>query len=144
MFAPDDLSVAIDGSDLTGQDFTAVPSTPYHQWAAATITNGMTNAMQDADGDGVFNEAEWVMDSDPMLSNAAFAASMISFDINAVVYFESSTRRMYSLQYRDDLLTGVWAGVAGCTNVRGAGFTNLTDPAVTLTNRFYRLKVAVP
>ncbi|MCS6771838.1 MAG: hypothetical protein NZ740_07395 [Kiritimatiellae bacterium] len=122
----------------------APPLTPYQLWAQANITNGQTNELQDADGDGNLNWEEWVVDSNPMVSNAPFSVSSISVvGGNIRAHFNSSTARVYTLQYTTHLQGHWWSNVAGQVNVPGSGgLTNLVMPGVT--NAALRVQVAVP
>ncbi|MCS6770742.1 MAG: hypothetical protein NZ740_01800, partial [Kiritimatiellae bacterium] len=120
------------------------PLTPYQAWAQARITNGLTNELDDADGDGVANWEEWVADSDPMVTNAAFGAVGIQLDGgNLAALFISSTQRLYTLEYTTSLEGNWWSNVPGQVDIPGSGgVTNLSMPAVT--NAAFRLRVRVP
>lgn len=117
--------------------------TPYQIWAQQHITNGQTNEWQDADGDGIPNWEEWVTDSNPMVSNMPFAVEAIAAGTNVMVFFPSSTGRLYTLQWTDQLPAHWWSNVAGQIDKFGSGtLTNLFD--LPATNAAFRVRVRVP
>ncbi|MCS6771233.1 MAG: S8 family serine peptidase [Kiritimatiellae bacterium] len=135
----DAYSIAV----LEIEQYSAPTLTPYQIWAQQNITNGQTNELQDADNDGILNWEEWVTDSNPMASNAPFAVQSIAVGTNAWVFFPSSTGRLYTLQWTDNLPAHWWSNVAGQVDKFGSGtITNLID--LPATNAFFRVRVRVP
>lgn len=122
-----------------------LPLTPYQLWAQANITNGQTNELQDADGDGILNWEEWVVDSNPMVPNAPFAVTSITSTGGVIrAHFpNSSTGRVYTLQYTTNLRGHWWSNVTGQVDVPGVGGAmNLMMPSAT--NAALRVLVTVP
>jgi hypothetical protein len=59
----------------------------------------------------------------------------------ANVYFESSARRYYTLQRRQDLLTGSWTNVTGQTGIQGVGGLDSLHETEAADRQFYRIEV---
>jgi hypothetical protein len=103
------------------------------------------NAGGDSDGDGARDGDELMADTDPFnatdfLHIAAFTNRPI-----AKTYFTSSSNRVYSLEASTNLMTNLWWVVSGQSNIVGKGVGDwLSDTNAVGTNRFYRLKVALP
>ncbi|MBN1268252.1 MAG: right-handed parallel beta-helix repeat-containing protein, partial [Kiritimatiellae bacterium] len=97
------------------------------------------------DGDAHDNISEWIALTDPTDSNDFFRIGGGAYANSFAVWFECSTARIYSLEYRPSLLTGDWSAVSGATNVWGlaAGTLSLTDGEDTAL-RYYRVGVSLP
>lgn len=104
-------------------------------------TNGpLTGAMEDWDGDGACNMAEYVAGTAP--TNAAAVLKIQSAGYQAGTFglsFGTVTGRTYSLKYCDDLFSGVWAVVTG--NVAGTGGQLQIKDTNHPVRRFYRVGV---
>ena len=120
-----------------------VPDWWYHQYGLSPTDPD--TGLYDSDGDGPANGDEYVADTDPTDSNDFLVIDAVQRVASCSVVFDCSTGRVYSMQYRDDLLTGGWAYVEGQAGVAG-------DPSGTLvlsdTNeaalRYYRVQVEMP
>ncbi|HUJ70856.1 MAG TPA: hypothetical protein VLZ30_01340, partial [Verrucomicrobiae bacterium] len=108
----------------------------------------------DPDGDGLSNAQEDTLGWDP-LNNAVSCALRDTplLDGTVQLSFPSIVRRLYTIEYRDDLGTNSsWQPVSNFQSVAGSGnVTNYTDdgsgtgtsPAFVPT-RLYRLHVNLP
>ena len=107
-----------------------------------------TNAADAAlhgDADGVSNRAEYVADTDP--TNAAAYFHVVAFSNQPptnLVFFLSSTNRVYTLQWRTNLLTGVWSNAPAQTDVRGVDGMSTLRETNRASPRFYRVGVELP
>ena len=95
------------------------------------------------EGDGVPAWREYVADTDPTDAASYFHISSISDLPPTTVSFASSPRRYYTLQHRDDLLSGVWTDVPGQIAVQGAGGPDSLQHSTSTTQQFYRVEVEV-
>ena len=108
---------------------------------------GPTNAEAgvDEDLDGESNYREFVADTDPWTSASCLEIIAISNMFGRSVYFMSSSRRVYSLNWSANLSVGAWTNVAGQTNHAGTGTMDfMSDADAVSTMRFYRIEVSVP
>jgi len=99
----------------------------------------------DVDGTGRDNLYRYIADLDPTNPASIFLISRMSnLPPSKVVYFPSSSNRLYALLWTTNLSQGVWTNLLGLTPVRGTGSlfglsdTNTTQP------RFYRVDVQLP
>ena len=102
------------------------------------------DAQVDADSDSFVNYKEYVADTDP---TNALSFPFVDFTINSnasetVLLANTSSGRVYSIEYRDDLLTGSWTSLV--TSVAGGGYKILGSDTNTTPHRFYRLQVGFP
>lgn len=105
------------------------------QWTAFDYTN--------SSGNGTPNWNAYYADLNPTNSSSRFVVTAITNDGPSRVYFTpSSTGRVYTLKYCNDLSVGAWTQVAGQVNVRGG--TNWLSDASAAPVRFYRLSVNLP
>jgi len=64
---------------------------------------------------------------------------------NANVYFESSSSRIYSLEFTTNLTLAIWSSVSNQTNQAGVdGELCLIQTNSPSGQGFYRVKVAIP
>ena len=115
-------------------------------WEVVHGLNTTTNdASLDNDGDGLNNYAEYIADTDPWNTNSLPILSM-SFWTNAPVrllFADTSSNRIYAVDYRDDLLSGEWIPLK--ENIQGNGAIGLAeDEDLTVPNRFYRMRTRFP
>lgn len=126
----------------TGIDAYGIPDAWKVQWfGSATATN--SGAMIDADGDGMSNLGEYIAGTCPTNAGSRFQVS--GFSVQGGVFglsFQTTTGRLYSALYCDNLLAGGW-GVLAPSNAAGTGgqmtITDTNKPAI----RFYRLGVKI-
>lgn len=99
----------------------------------------------DQDGDSLCNRDEYFADTDPNQGHSYFHIIGISHQPVAVIFSNSSPRRLYSLEYVNALTNPlVWNSVPGQTKIRGIGPTDsLVDTSIA-NHRFYRVKVTLP
>ena len=105
------------------------------------------DASIDSDKDGMVNLKEYIADTNPNNDTDYFHIAGISNRPPIVVYFQSSSNRVYSLEGRDDLTTTTfrWSIVGSQSNRWGTGSTMpLSDTNAAITTRFYRIKVNLP
>ena len=95
------------------------------------------------EGDDIPAWKEYAADTDPNDAESYFCISGVSNSSPAVVSFLSSSRRYYTLQRRDNLLSGVWANVPSQTAVQGAGGPDSLQDTTVSTQQFYRIEVQV-
>ena len=127
---------------------TADHGTPYWWLAAYGLTNSGESFNQaetnDTDGDEFHADAEWIADTDPTDSNSFFHVVAMSNITGHVLFFESSSNRLYSLEHSEHLESETWNGITGQTNQPGnGGMFSLSDTNRT-DYKAYRLKVSIP
>ncbi|MFH0907902.1 MAG: cellulase family glycosylhydrolase, partial [bacterium] len=97
----------------------------------------------DPDEDGLNDLQEYYADTNPTNAASTLVASiLISNASERVVGISSSTGRVYSLQYRSDLMTGSWTNLQG--NVQGVGGVLFLSDTNDLAEGFYRIRAARP
>ncbi len=94
------------------------------------------------DSDPHDNRQEFIAQTDPTDPADYFRITGVSVASPAVVTFESSSDRLYSLLGRSSLITGHWSLITGRMGVGGAD--SLSDTNQPPRGPFYRLKVARP
>ncbi|VGO20371.1 trypsin-like serine protease [Pontiella sulfatireligans] len=101
---------------------------------------GPLSAGDDADKDGFTNYEEWLADSVPNDSNSFLRVTNYSTPTN--VTFSSSTNRKYQIEFRTNLVEGVWEEEGGWF----AGSAPQTSAPVSTptSNRFYRVRANLP
>jgi hypothetical protein len=100
--------------------------------------NDPADAALDADGDGVSNRAEYLAGTDP--TNAASYLKIVQAITPGVatVQFAAISNRTYTVQFIDNLNSGIWSRLADVVARTSNRVETFTDPAWT-TNRFYRV-----
>ena len=107
---------------------------------------------EDADGDGVINQNEYIADTSPNNSNDYPRMNTLqSTNTGIVVKFPTSARREYTVWYANSLMGGTSWQQATSNAIEGTGSIyewlddgSATDPdPALLTNRFYRVKVGL-
>jgi hypothetical protein len=102
------------------------------------------DATANPDNDPHDNRQEYDADTDPTNPASFFHVAALSNLPPWAVYFDSSSSRWYTLQWRTNLLAGGWSDVPSQTNVPGTGGRASLTGGSDATNRFYRLKVTRP
>jgi uncharacterized protein (TIGR03790 family) len=111
-------------------------------------------ATHDPDRDGVANLEEFVADTDPTQSNQFLAVRTVEqTGGQVVVYFETSTNRLYQADYSDGffengllwqpVFTALWPG-AGATQSWTDDGTLTSPPPGQSTQRSYRIRAVLP
>lgn len=116
-------------------------------WEIARGLNPLLDdASADADGDGWSNLREFVTDTDPLdpENRQIFHASSTGGSGTPVLSFSTAIGRLYTVEFRDHLESGNWAGLE--PSIPGTGAEkSVSDPADPLPGtRFYRLRVELP
>jgi len=131
-------SIAITDSDMDGISDT------WEMFWAESLT-GLT-AIGDYDHDGVSDVDEYILDTIPIIPTQPLRITRINKipNLTAVeMEWPSSPARIYGVEYRTNLLAGIW-NFAG--NVPGAQNTNATTAAIagTLPQVFVRIAAKLP
>lgn len=112
-------------------------------FGSATTTNASSCATCDADGDGFDNRSEFLADTVP--TNAASflrVDQLAALSASQIVYFATSTGRVYSVEFSGGATTGLWqlsnTPFPGPGGPAAAVSTNAVSPG------FFRLKAALP
>ena len=151
----------LDGHPRIVNDVVDMGAYEYDGWKYDSDIDGMKDAWEsrhglnptnsedaslDNDNDGAANLNEYIADTNPTNDTDYFHIAGISNLPPIMVYFQSSTSRMYSLEGRDELMTTCrWSIVGSQSNIWGTGATMpMSDTNVAVTARFYRLKVKLP
>jgi len=100
----------------------------------------------DGDGDGSFNRAEFIADTNPTNSASAFRILQTVVDESGVsLMYPSSPNRKYTLMHADTPSAPTWGNVGSQTDIPGTGgIQTLTDPNPSGQERFYRIHVKLP
>ena len=106
-------------------------------------TNGV--ASLDIDEDGFSNLSEYIAGTNPTNALSYFHITVASEDEAGSVIVDSVLGRLYTMQERDDLMSGnTWSNVSAQVNVEGTGGPLiLTDPEPKDAD-FYRMQVVCP
>ncbi len=99
----------------------------------------------DSDLDGCSNWEEWIADTNPT-NPASFLhiTAIISTGTAAMIHFDSSSQRYYTLFSSDNLQEGDWESIPNAGPRVGVGGPDqITDPEPG-TQRFYRIQVELP
>jgi endonuclease/exonuclease/phosphatase family metal-dependent hydrolase len=123
-------------------------------WEGQRGLNAMSNdAVNDPDGDGMNNYAEYIADTDPFAATSVFTILNREFVVSnriVRVTFSSSTNRRYEIYYNDNPThpnTGWYrgsgpsfAGLPGATLYQDLTYSTNS----TVTQRLYRVRVVLP
>jgi len=86
---------------------------------------------------------DYVADTDPTNPASYFHIVAISNQPSPAVYYPSSSRRYYTLQWRASLMEGAWSNVTSRTGIPGSGGLDALQDTTNATQRFYRVEVKV-
>ena len=142
------------------QFYEGQPTNGYSDWATG-ITNGQTNAMDCAAGDGVPNLLKYATGCpDPMSPDDLASLGVLGGGTPALTFNRNrnASDLMLVIQGADSISNGAaWRGLAtnvggswlGATNVEESGTGNpvectVTDPVALQSNRYLRLRVTRP
>jgi len=84
---------------------------------------------------------DYITDTDPTNQASCFQITAISIVSPFTVYFPTSSRRYYTLQRRDNLLTDGWSNVTD--SVLGSDGLDYLQDTNTRPQQFYRVEVKV-
>lgn len=139
-----------DGAKTAATTFEVrVTGTPVETWRFANFGNandsGISGDLEDADGDGSTNRAEYAAGTDPNDSADTFRVSAITRSGNAFrVTVSGKTGRSYALERNAAPGEGSWTPAASQGPLSEAGEVNLEDAAPPVGKAFYRVKVVGP
>jgi len=102
------------------------------------------DAGENQDGDDFNNLQEYIADTNPTNDTSFFVVDYIEAGSSVQVQVWSSTGRVYTLQFAEDIIQNVWTNMPGQIDLPGNGSAfNLTDLSPG-TNRSYRINVKLP
>jgi hypothetical protein len=96
------------------------------------------DAVEDTDGDGMFNWQEYVAGTDPTDPHSYLKVEAGLAHGGAVVVLGAVSNRTYTIQYRDAVAEGGWLRLADVV-ARLTNHTEVTADPGFRTNRFYRV-----
>lgn len=103
-------------------------------------------ALGNPDGDAFTTGDEWIADTNPTNNASTFSITALSNGVPKNVWVNSSTARVYTLQWRERLESGVWQDTQGQTALvpgnGGALVFSHNNPSAT--SAFYRVRVQLP
>jgi hypothetical protein len=132
--------------DIGAYEFQSPASTISYAWfqQCALPTDGSAD-YTDTDNDHLSNYQEWTADTNPTNAASVLCITAISHGPPAIVSFQSSSARLYTLQYCTDPSSGLWTPIPIGTDIPGTGgLLTLADPDATAAPRFYRVSVRLP
>jgi len=87
---------------------------------------------------------EYITDTDPTDSNSYFRLTGLLATNSVAVYFDSSTGRVYVMQFIDDLMQTTWSNVPGQGPRSGSGANDVMIDTNDPLQRHYRIEVSLP
>ncbi len=135
------LRIATDSSTIHG-----VPLWWLGKYNLNTGGSWSALALGDQDGDGVPTWEEYLADSVPTNRNSRFdlgieCVSGSSFE--RVLSWQSSSNRIYSLQWKTNLLSSVpWANVPGSTTLYGTGINMAVTNSETARSGYFKINAS--
>ena len=115
------------------------------------MSNGLAVGVDDSEGDldqdGIPNFDEWIMDTGANVSNAMLRITGAAVtDTNLDVTFgPSSTARVYTIEFRDQLRVGTWTNLPDFVDLPGGeGESTFPQAPANGPLRFYRVTVERP
>lgn len=94
-------------------------------------------------GDGVPAWQKYVMDTNPNVAGDYLRITALTNTPSrrTVVFAPTSSRRHYTLQYREDLIGSVWSNVPGQVDLPGSGTVQALQDVSFRQQKFYRVEV---
>ncbi len=113
-------------------------------WQIEYFGHTGVNSDEDPDKDGVVTWKEYAADTDPTNGVSYFRIAAVSNFPPLKVYFNSSAKRQYTLNWKTNSVSGVWTNVPGQGPRMGAGGPDWMQCTNTVPAGFYRIDVRVP
>jgi hypothetical protein len=109
---------------------------------SGTMTNALSCATCDPDGDGMNNLQEYLAGTDPTNSASVFHVTAVQpSGPDYLVSFTSVTGKVYDVESCTDLVSGAWSVVTNSL-AGNNGILQITDPgAASVPQRFYRARL---
>ncbi len=143
-------SPCIDAGSVTGlaNDLDGI-SRPLDGNADGTATTDIgvyefSNPSSDSDGDSVSDYDEMVADTDATDNSDYFQVTAVSNGLQTTVYFESSNKRIYTLQGCTNLFNAIWHNISDEINKPGDGSTYSMHDTDNISHKYYRVVVEIP
>jgi hypothetical protein len=92
----------------------------------------------DLDGDGMTNWQEYLAGTDPNDAGRVLRLDMLSLSSGVALSFAAVSNRTYTVQYTDDLGSGLWSTLADVVARTSNRVERITDPNFT-PSRVYRI-----
>jgi len=103
-----------------------------------------TDAAENEDGDDYTNVDEFIADTNPTNDMSYLVLDYIDGSDTVQIHLQTSTGRVYTLQFSEDLTQESWINVAGQVDQLGNGTTLQLLDSESATNRSYRVRVKLP
>ena len=108
-------------------------------------TNNLLGVASATNATGQNNLYAYIADLNPTNPGSLFQVVAVSnLPPNKVVYFMSSTNRLYELLWKTNLLSGVWTNLPGAIPVAGNGGISSLSDTNGVNKLFYRVQVQLP
>ena len=106
--------------------------------------NNAADAGLDPDMDGFTSLAEFIADTDPTNGMSFFRIDKLGITNSVIIFFDSSTGRIYTLEFIDDLVNGFFTNFPEHTDIPGAGDADSFTDTNEMPRRFYQIEVELP
>ena len=107
-------------------------------WESAFGAGNNLDRDADADGDGASNWEEYIAGTNPTNEVSYLRLDLSTMPGQATLQVTAVSNRTYTVQFSDDVATGLWRGLGNILSRTNNRVEMITDPAWT-TNRFYRI-----
>ena len=101
-------------------------------------------AAADGDADGSTTREEYIADTDPRDPASRFEIRNLAVTNAASIVFNSSSNRLYMLEFRTNAQPETWAQVPGDPQRYGIGGLDSFSESAGATSRLYRVRVSLP
>lgn len=146
--------LAMEDEDVIGPDGVGKAWRLAHFGHVDPQASDLSRAGDDPDMDGMDNQTEFIADTDPGRPDSRFVVQRVDLQSGSTdLDFHTSTGRVYTVQYTDDLVDPVtWSdasdhagrfGTGGTETYRDDGSGTAPDPGAA-DRRTYRIKVQLP